>query len=271
MEFAIESTLLQLKTWADNDDAHLYIEFLDENKSLVFDLSFKFNQFSLWLGPSCSNGYGLDGFTMMDVPTHFYRTWTIFKTATHLKIECNNMEVWSVEYRSVSDECHSSFTRDSSFIKFLLESEAPVIFYRSSALGKIHHTCTAKQLFIISKSLIIIHHLPTDVERVFINFTIKNKRTVGTLNTSTVTCPTPSYPNTIIEKLYPSIPGSTLEVKCTPGYVNSGSHTITCKLDTTWDFQIEPSCSQTGKIHHLTINVRNFNKTQINNHVSTQL
>ena len=153
MEFDIESTLLQLRTWADNDDSHLYIKFLDENKSLVFDLSFKFNQFSLWLGPSCSNAYGIDGFTMTNVPTHFYRTWTIFKTSTHLKIECNNVEVWNVEYRSVSDECHSSFTRDSSFIEFLLESEAPVIFYRSSASGKIHHA------YIISKSSIISYQL----------------------------------------------------------------------------------------------------------------
>ena len=37
-----------------------------------------------------------------------------------------------MEYRSVSDECHSSFTRDSSFIKFNYAPSA--IFYRP--LGK---------------------------------------------------------------------------------------------------------------------------------------
>ena len=130
VEYDIESTPLQLRTWADNDDSQLWIQFLDSSKNSVFTLSFKFNQFSIWLNPNCNSGYGIDGFTMTNVPTHFYRTWTIFKTSTHLKIECNNVEVWSVEYRSVSDECHSSFTRDSSFIKF---HDAPsAIFYRPS-------------------------------------------------------------------------------------------------------------------------------------------
>ena len=130
VEYDIESTPLQLRTWADNDDSQLSIRFLDNSGDEGFALSFKFNQFSIWLNPSCNSGYGLDGFTMTNVPTHFYRTWTIFKTSTHLKIECNNMEVWSVEYKSVSDECHSSFTKDSTVIKF---HDAPsAIFYRPS-------------------------------------------------------------------------------------------------------------------------------------------
>ena len=140
VQYDIESTPLQVRTWADNDDSQLWIKFLDSSKNQAFTMSFKFNQFSIWLNPNCNSGYGLDGFTMTDVPTHFYRTWTIFKSATHLKIECNNVEVWNVEYRSVSDECHSSFTRGSSYFKF---ADAPSgTFYRSTGKTKPDHSFT---------------------------------------------------------------------------------------------------------------------------------
>ena len=102
---------------------------------VVFSLAFTFNDFSLWLNPDCNTGYGEDGFTMTDVPTHFYRTWTMFKTATHLKIECNQVEVWSVEYKSISDQCHSAFARDSSFLMFDDAGRpSPSIFYRPSGI-----------------------------------------------------------------------------------------------------------------------------------------
>ena len=103
----------------------------------VFTLAFKFNDFSIWLNPNCNTGYGEEGFTMTNVPTHFYRTWTIFKTATHLKIECNQVEVWGVEYKSISEQCHSAFSRDSSYLMFKEalggSPPSPSTFYRPSS------------------------------------------------------------------------------------------------------------------------------------------
>ena len=137
IEFDIETTPLQLRTWADNDGSQLWMKFSQlKDGEAVFTLSFTFNQFSIWLNPNCNKKYGEDGFTMTDVPTHFYRTWTIFKTATHLKIECNQVEVWSVEYKSISDQCHSAFTRASSYLMFNEHSSgsppSPSIFFRPS-------------------------------------------------------------------------------------------------------------------------------------------
>ena len=135
--YDIETTPIQLRTWADKDGSQLWIKFKDAAKKTNFDFfSFKFNQFSLWLNPDCNKAYGIEGFTMTNVPQHFYRTWTIFKTSTHMKIECNKVEVWSVEYKKVSDKCHSALTRDSSFLEFTEHSKAnppsPTIFYRPS-------------------------------------------------------------------------------------------------------------------------------------------
>ena len=100
-------------------------------------MSFKFNDFSLWLDPNCNDGYGHEDFTMTNVPTHFYRTWTIFKTATHMKIECNAIEVWSFEFKSVSEQCHSTFGADSSYLMFDEADDSnppsPSIFYRPSS------------------------------------------------------------------------------------------------------------------------------------------
>ena len=133
VSFDIETTPLQLRTWADNDNSQLWIKFSDVSKAEVFSMSFKFNQFSIWLNPDCNTGYGQDGFTMTNVPPHFYRTWTIFKTPTHLKIECNKVEIWSFEYTSFSDKCHAAFTRDSSYLMFDSGGPpSPTIFYRPS-------------------------------------------------------------------------------------------------------------------------------------------
>ena len=94
-------------------------------------MSFKFNQFSLWLngpGTSCNTGYGHDELSMTNVPEDAYRTWTIFKTPTEMKIECNGEEVLNIVYTSISQECHDAFSRDSS--RFLFSAAPTTVFYR---------------------------------------------------------------------------------------------------------------------------------------------
>ena len=63
-----------------------------------------------------------------------------------------------------------------------------------------------------------------------------------------VTCQVPTYENTIIDAKYPPTPGSSLEVKCTAGHVNTGSQTITCQEDGTWGWEKQPECQKIGKI-----------------------
>ena len=99
--------------------------------SEVLSLSFRFNEFSVWLKPDCNTAYGLEGFTMTNVPTQSIREWTIFKTATRLSITCNEVDVWSKEFRSISDECQSAFARDTSSVLFK-EAPTPSIYYKAA-------------------------------------------------------------------------------------------------------------------------------------------
>ena len=62
-----------------------------------------------------------------------------------------------------------------------------------------------------------------------------------------VTCKTPTYPNTALHLDHPPTPGTVLEVKCTAGHENTGSETITCEEGGAWSWEVQPSC-QSGEI-----------------------
>ena len=134
IDYDIETFPLQLRTWADNDGSQLWLKFYGATTEELFTMSFKFNQFSLWLNPNCNSGYGQDGFFMKNVPEDSYKTWTIFKSSTEMKIECNGVEVWTKVYNSFSQGCHDAFTRDSSRFLFNEHSSAPptTVFYRQA-------------------------------------------------------------------------------------------------------------------------------------------
>ena len=136
IDYDIETFPLQLRTWADNDGSQLWVYFKDSTSTTLSTISFRFNQFSLWLNPNCNSGYGQDGFFMTNVPEDPYKTWTIFKSQTEMKIECNGVEVWTKVYSSISQQCHDAFTRDSSKVFFNEHSSAPspTVFYRPAGL-----------------------------------------------------------------------------------------------------------------------------------------
>ena len=57
IEYDIETTPLQVRTWGDNDGSQLWIKFNGAQSSDYFTMSFKFNDFSVWLNPNCHGTY----------------------------------------------------------------------------------------------------------------------------------------------------------------------------------------------------------------------
>ena len=138
IDFDIDDTPLQLRTWADNDGSQLWLKFLANGSAKKFTMSFVFNKYSVWLHPNCHSGYEEKDSYMKNVPSSHYKTWTIFKSATALKIECNSVEVWRVIFSSISQACHDTFTMDSSKLVFNEKDTgsppSPTIFFRPAGL-----------------------------------------------------------------------------------------------------------------------------------------
>ena len=66
--------------------------------------------------------------TMNNVPEHWYKTWTFYKTGDRMKMLCNGVEAWSFLYRALSEQCHVTMSRDTNAMIFT--SPAPTIFYK---------------------------------------------------------------------------------------------------------------------------------------------
>ncbi|XP_063690487.1 uncharacterized protein LOC134823067 [Bolinopsis microptera] len=137
IEHDIETTPLQIRTWADNDGSQLWIKFLNAQSKFVFSMNFKFdNVYNVWISANCNNGN--DATLMKNVPTDHYKTWIVYKSSTEMKIECNDVEVWSIVYSSISQGCHNQLSKDSSKLFFNevnnRDPPSPTIFYRPSEI-----------------------------------------------------------------------------------------------------------------------------------------
>ena len=96
-------------------------------------MNFKFkNEFKVWISADCTDGN--EATFMENVPTDHYKTWTVYKSSTEMKIECNDVEVWSIEYKSISEGCHNELSKDTSKLLFNEANNrkppSPTIFYR---------------------------------------------------------------------------------------------------------------------------------------------
>jgi hypothetical protein len=71
---------------------------------------------------------------MKNVTEHFYRTWTVFKTSTHMTIECNGVVVWSIEFKKRSEKCNLELQgKEGSKISFNKgQGSFPATFYRAT-------------------------------------------------------------------------------------------------------------------------------------------
>ena len=128
----LEEHPLQIKTSSTvGSEEQVYVKLYTADVEQIGNIELRFYSTLYYTITSCSSGY----ITADLLPAEHNKTWTIRKTATAIRITCNDVLVVNMQYYDYSSSCATTWSKDVEKLYFS-SADTASDWYREKPAGK---------------------------------------------------------------------------------------------------------------------------------------